>query len=173
MCSGVHPDLALAMFGKATPWTRVFVNVRQADPFNGLGGPSTEEKLLFDEELIVLAERKPNMGGMSVSGVGASYDLLRWDGSCATLSAQEVTNRKPPKPRHALIPWRNLDDATQNALLKDDQVAKVATARKKECKGATMGDVSDKCEKADRSLNDLVADAVRGGASIPTPAKLP
>jgi hypothetical protein len=173
MCAGVWPDLALVLFTKGTPWRRAYVSVKQADAFNGFGGPSTEEKLLFDEEVLIIGERKPDMGGMSVSGAGASYDFLRWDGSCATLSAQEVRLQRPPKPGHAKVPWRNLDDPTQNALLKDDKLAKVAAERKKECKGATMGEVSAKCEKADRLLNDLVVEAVRGGASLPEPSRLP
>jgi hypothetical protein len=49
----------------------------------------------------------------------------------------------------------------------------VAADRKKECKGVTMGEVSAKCEKADRALNDLVVEAVRGGVTLPMPAKLP
>lgn len=173
LCAAAFPELALMLFAKDSPWRRVYVSVRQADPFNGFGGPSSEEKLTFEEELLVLTERKPNLGGMSVSGVGASYDLLRWDGTCATLSAQEVTPRRPPKPKHALVPWRNLDESTQGALLKDDRVAKVAAERKKQCKGVTMGDVSDKCEKAEHALNDLVVEAVRGGVVVPMPSRLP
>jgi len=173
LCAGIHPDLALVLFAKGTPWTRTYVSVKEADPYNGYSGPSSEQKLAFDEELLVLAERKPNLGGMSVSGAGASYDLLRWDGTCATLSAQEVRQQRPPKPRHAVIPWRALEDPTQQALLRDEHLAKVAADRKKECKGVTMGDVSAKCEKADRTLNDMVVEAVRSGVSIPMPAKLP
>ncbi len=173
LCAGVYPDVALALFQKDTPWTRAYVAVREAEPYNGLGGPSSDEKLVFDEELLVLAERHPDLGGMTVSGAGASYDLLRWDGTCATLSAQEVRTQRPPKPGTADITWRHLEDATQNALLEDEHVAKAAAARRKECKGATMGDVSAKCEKADRELKEHVVDAIRGGRSIPTPSKLP
>ena len=173
MCAAVWPDLALSLFAKSTPWRRAYVAVKQADAFNGFGGPSSEEKLLFEEEVLIIGERKPNTGGMSVSGVGASYDLLRWDGTCATLSAQEVTLRKPPKAGHAKVPWRSLDESTQGALYKDDRVTKVAAERKKECKGATMGEVSAKCEKAERALNDLVVDAVRNGIAIPTPVRTP
>jgi hypothetical protein len=173
MCAAVWPDLALALFAKSTPWRRAYVAVKQADAFNGFGGPSSEEKLVFEEEVLIIGERKPNTGGMSVSGVGASYDLLRWDGSCATLSAQEVTLRKPPKAGHAKVPWRSLDESTQGALFKDDRVTKVATERKKECKGATMGEVSAKCEKAERALNDLVVEAVRNGIAIPIPTHAP
>jgi len=173
LCAGAWPDLALALYAKGTPWRRAYVAVKQADAFNGFGGPSAEEKLVFEEEVLIIGERKPNTGGMSVSGVGASYDLLRWDGTCATLSAQEVMTRKPPKALHARVPWRSLDESTQNAMLKDDRLAKVAAERKKECKGATMGEVSAKCEKAERSLNDLVVEAVRNGVAVPLPSKLP
>jgi hypothetical protein len=173
MCAAAWPDLALAFYAKGTPWRRAYVAVKQADAFNGFGGPSAEEKLLFEEEVLIIGERKPNLGGMSVSGVGSSYDLIRWDGTCATLSAQEVTLRKPPKPGHAKVPWRSLDESTQSAMLKDDHIAKVAAERKKECKGATMGEVSAKCEKAERGLNDLVVEAVRNGVAVPLPAKLP
>lgn len=165
--------MALLFFQKDSPWTRAYVSVREAEPYNGLSGPSSDQKLLFDEELLVLAERRPDLGGMSVSGVGASYDLLRWDGTCATLSAQEVRLQRPPKPGTADITWRHLEDATQAALMEDERVAKAATERRKECKGVTMGEVSAKCEKADHALKLAVVDAIRGGRKIPTPSKLP
>jgi hypothetical protein len=173
LCSKVYPELALMFFQKGTPWRRAYVSVKEAAPFNGLDGPSSDVKLTFDEELLVLAEKKADTGGMQVSGAGASYDLLRWDGTCATMSADEVRLVAPPRPRHATIPWRILEDPTQEALLKNEALAKVALERKKECKGATMGAVSAKCEKADRMLNDLVVEAVRGGTAVPKPAKVP
>jgi hypothetical protein len=173
LCGGAYPELALMFFAKGSPWRRAYVSVKEAAPFNGLNGPSSDEKLSFEEELLVLSEKKVDTGGMQVSGAGASYDLLRWDGTCATLSAEEVRLAAPSKPKHAIIPWRSLEDATQNALLQNEAVAKVAAERKKECKGATMGTVSAKCEKADRMLNDLVVEAVRNGTTVPQPAKVP
>lgn len=173
LCSGAYPELALYFFQKDSPWKRAYVSIKQAEPFNGLNGPSSDEKLVFEEELLVLQARKADLGGMQVSGAGASYDVLRWDGTCATLSAEEVRFQGPSKPKHAAIPWRALEDATQNALLKDDGLAKIVAERKKECKGATMGTVSAKCEKADKMLNDLVVDVVRNGISVPEPAKKP
>lgn len=173
LCSGAYPDLALMFFVKGTPWRRAYLAVKEAAPFNGLSGPSSDEKLTFDEELLVLSEKKVDTGGMQVSGAGSSFDLLRWDGTCVTLSAEEVRLVAPSKPKHAIIPWRILEDATQNALLQNEAVAKIASERKKECKGATMGTVTAKCEKADKMLNDLVIDAVRGGTSVPKPSKVP
>lgn len=175
LCGGrsTYPELALLFFQKGSPWRRAYVAVREAAPFNGMNGPSSEEKLTFEEELLVLSENKVDTGGMQVSGAGSSYDLLRWDGTCVTLSAEEVRLSGPSKPKHAGIPWRILEDATQNALLQNEAIAKVATERRKECKGATIGEVSAKCEKADRRLNDLIVEAVRSGTEVPKPAKVP
>lgn len=173
LCAGAYPDLAIALFQGSTPWRRAYLSVKDAAPFNGLSGPSSDEKLVYEEELLVLAEKKVDTGGMQVSGAGSSFDLLRWDGTCVTLSAEEVRFVAPAKPKHATIPWRILEDGTQNALLKNESVAKVAAERKKECKGATMGAVSAKCEKADKTLNDLIPEVVRGGTAVPAPAKVP
>lgn len=173
LCGGVYPELALMLFQKSTPWKRAYVAVKEANPFNGYSGPSSEEKLFFEEELLVLRSHKVDTGGMQVSGAGSTYDVLRWDGSCATLSGEEVRLVAPAKPKHATIPWRILEDATQEALKKDENLAKVASERRKECKGATMGAVSAKCEKADKLLNDLVVDVVRNGTTVPKPAKVP
>jgi hypothetical protein len=174
LCGGVYPELALMLFQKSTPWKRAYVAVKEVNPFNGFSGPSSEEKLVFEEELLVLRANKTDTGGMQVSGAGGgSYDVLRWDGSCATLSSEEVRLAAPPKPKHATIPWRILEDPTQEALKKDEALAKVASERRKECKGATMGAVSAKCEKADKQLNDLVVDAVRNGTAVPKPNKVP
>jgi len=175
LCGGTaaYPDLALMFFQKGSPWRRAYVAVKEVSPFNGWNGVSSDEKLVFEEELLVLAEKKVDTGGMQVSGAGSSFDVLRWDGTCATLSAEEVRLVAPPKPKHATIPWRVLEDATQDALRKNDALAKTAADRKKECKGATIGTVTAKCEKIDHQLNDLVADAVRTGTTIPQPAKVP
>jgi len=173
LCSGAYDELALMFFQKGSPWRRAYVAVREVAPFNGLNGPSSEEKLTFEEELLVLSENKVDTGGMQVSGAGSSYDLLRWDGTCVTLSAEEIRLKAPPKPKHATITWRTLEDATQNALLVHEPIAKVAAERKKECKGATMGTVTAKCEKADRQLISLIVQAVRTGTAVPLPAKVP
>jgi hypothetical protein len=173
LCSKANPDVAIALFAKDTPWTRVYVNVTKADSYNGQGGPSSEQKLTFDEELLVLAERNTDLGGMKVSGAGGAYDTMRWDGTCATLSQAEVTARKPPRAKHAVLPWRFLADATQRALRQDAKTASLVDDRKKQCKGVTSGVVSLACEKTDRALNDRIVEAVRGGLAVPLPAMLP
>src|SRR5262249_799975 len=70
------PDVALKMFAKDSPWTRVFLN-RNLDAWYTSGQQSTTAKLLFDEEVIVLAHAKASSGGMVVGNGGTPYDVLR------------------------------------------------------------------------------------------------
>jgi hypothetical protein len=173
LCNGFFPDLALYLFSPNSPWTRAYVNIKEADAWNGRGGPASDVKLVYDEEVIILSEQKPDLKGMSVSGATSSYDFLRWDGTCASLTAAEMTLNKAPKPKAPPIPWRNLEDPTKEALQKDEKFNKLATERRKECKGASIGSVSDKCEKADKLLNDAIIAMVRKGIDLPKPAKVP
>jgi hypothetical protein len=174
LCAKAYPDLALYFFRKGSPWRHAYVGVKDVAPFNGLGGPSAEEKLVFDEELIVLSEKKADTGGMQVSGAtGSTFDLLRWDGTCATMNGSELRFDAPPKPKHAPVVYRFLEDGIQEALAKNDKLASLVADRKKECKGATMGNVSLKCEQIDKKLNDMIVDAVRSGTAVPVPSKKP
>lgn len=173
LCNGFFPDLALYMFSPDSPWTRAYVNIKEADAWNSRQGPASDAKLVYDEEVIIVSEQKPDLKGMQVSGAGSSFDFLRWDGTCASLTAAEMTFNKPPKAKTPPIPWRSVEDATKAALEKDEKFAKLVTDRRKECKGATIGSVSDKCEKADKMLNLAIVDMIRKGAEIPRPQKLP
>jgi hypothetical protein len=173
LCAGWFPDVALTMLGKGTPWTRGYVRVKSVDAWNASGGASSNDKLVFDEEFIILIHREAAAGGMQVSGAGGGYDVLRWDGSCASLTDEEVSLKASPTPKHAKIPWKNLDEKVRDKLLADDKIGKVAAERRKECKGATMGDVSLKCVKADEMLSTVVVGYVRAGGAVPPPAKLP
>lgn len=171
LCQEVHPDLALAFFNKGTPFTRGYMKGGQ-DAFNGFGGVSSDVKLVFDEEVIYLSTRE-NKTGIEVSGAGGQVDILRWDGSCATVPAADVTTKLPPKPKAAPIEWKLLSDEVQGALLADADIAKINKERRNECKGQTMGDVSKKCVKLVSDLQTVVVDKVRAGlGGIPAPTKL-
>jgi hypothetical protein len=173
LCAASYPDVALAMLAKGTPWVRGYLRVKSAEAFNASGGVSSDNKLVFEEELLLLSRREADTGGMTVSGAGASYDVLRWDGSCASLQGEEVSLTPTPTPKAAKVVWKTLDEKVQTALLADDKINKTYLARRKECKGATMGDVSLKCEKLDDQLSAVVVDYVRRGGSVPAPPRLP
>lgn len=171
LCNGKFPSIGLYLFSNPK-WTRGYLT-RRTQAWNASGGASDSGWVEFDEEVLILYARVADAGGMQVSGAGGSYDALRWDGSCVTLQSEEVTMSKAPSPKYPPIDFRYLDDDTQEALRKDDKVNKAWQDRRKECKGATSGDVSLKCVKADEGLTKSVIAFVRGGGSIPEPKKLP
>lgn len=172
LCNKRHPGMALHLFGNGSPWTRGYLT-RKTEAWNASGGASSGGYLEFDEEVLLLFERRADTGGMQVSGAGSSYDALRWDGSCVTLSGEEVTLQKPPVPKATSIEWRFLDDNVQEALRKDAAINSAYLERRKECQGAVTGDVSLKCVKADTKLSTSIVQHVRGGGAVPVPSTLP
>ncbi len=171
LCMDVFPGVALVMFRQGTPWTRGYLT-RKTEAWNASGGAAPQGELEFDEEVILLRKRGAT-GGIQVSGAGGGYDVLRWDGACVTLAEEEVTLSKPPTPKTAKIVWRWIDDELREAMKEDSGVRDAFRSRNRECKGATMGEVSLKCVKADDALGKAVEVYVRGGGQLPTPAKRP
>ena len=171
LCNGKYPSIGLYLFSNPA-WTRGYLT-RRTQAWNASGGASDSGWVEFDEEVLILYARVADTGGMQVSGAGGSYDALRWDGSCITLQSEEVTMSKAPAPKYPGIDFRYLDDDTQEALRKDEKVNKAWILRRTECKGATSGDVSLKCVKADDNLTKTVVAFIRGGGSVPEPKKLP
>jgi hypothetical protein len=172
MCNGNFPSIALYLFGNGFPFTKGYLT-RKTQAWNAAGGASDNSYLEFDEEVLLLVERAADKNGMQVSGAGGGYEALRWNGNCVTLAKEEVTLDKPPAPKATKIDFRFLDDNIQEALRKDEQVNAAYLARRKECKGATSGEVSLKCVKADAALSDTVISYLRKGGELPVPQKLP
>jgi hypothetical protein len=169
ICSASHADVALALFAKGSPWTRIYLR-GDVDGWNAEGGASTRAKLLFDEEVLVLKRRAPAGGAAIVVGAAGGYQVMRWDGNCYSLDEGEVTRRRPPRAKHPGIPWKLLDEKTQSALLGDASVKAAYDKRRKECKGVTVGEVSLGCEQADTAFSDGIVAAVKSGIVLPTPA---
>jgi hypothetical protein len=174
LCNDSFPSLALNMFSGGTPWTRAYLAVRDVEPVNAFGGLSGGEHLTLDEEVIVLFQTmSDDPNAIQVSGSG-SYQVLRWNGTCATLQEGELRMQRPGRPKAAKVTWRFLENGTREALRQNETITETYRARKKACRGATMGQVSAKCEKLDKKLHQIVVDTVREGSiELPTPEKLP
>ncbi len=169
LCGGVYPEVALSMFAKGTPWTRIWL-AGDVEAWNASGGRTHRAKLAFDEEVIVLARHGAGGGsGIMMTGAMASYDVLRWDGTCVSVMEGELTTRRPPAPKPASVPWSRLDEMTRTALLTSPKVKATHGALGRTCAA------TDKkaCEKADKTFASSIADYVRSGASLPTPARRP
>jgi hypothetical protein len=169
LCNTRNASMALFLFGNGSKWAHGFLT-RKTEAVNASGGASAGGYLEFDEEVLILAERKADTGGMQVSGAGGGYDALRWDGSCVTLSGEEVTQSSPPAAKNPNIEWRFLDDNIQEALRKDEKINAAYLERRKECKGAVSGDVSLKCVKADNQLSASIVKFLHGGGALPVPS---
>ncbi len=159
LCSKSHQDLALPLFASGTPFTRMYLRGKM-------------DELIFDEEVLALRFHGVPKGGIQVGSASGSYDVLRWDGSCAmAVDADMLTKNKPGRPKTARVKWHRLADKTQMALIGSSETVKRAYKKRgAECQGAMSGDVSAACEKADGALVDAIVDYIRGGGSVPTPA---
>ena len=174
LCSGVHPEVALHMFRGGSPWKRIYSRAR-APAYNGAGGPSlSDERVERGEELIALRRntdgRGSSAGELSI-GDTAGYDLLRWNGSCVTMHDGEYSTKAPRRRQHARIEWRWLGEEVRSALQTDGNVKQAYVARRKECKGATLGQVSKKCIERENSLVSAIVDYVRSGGPLPEPSE--
>lgn len=172
MCNGSFPDVALVLMAKESPISRMFMKA-DVDGWNAEGGASARARLLFDEEVLVLRRRAPPAGGVVVGSGGPGWLVMRWDGNCYTLEDTELSAKRPPSPRHPPMPFRFYGEKTKDALLKSPKILAAYQKRGKECKGAVSGAVSKACELADAALSAAIVAEVRGGATIPTPEKLP
>lgn len=174
LCQDVYPSVALHLFQASSPFTHAYLS-RKTKAVNASGGATSgSEWLAFDEEVVLLYHRAANTGGIQVSGESGGYDAMRLDGSCVTLGADEVRMEVPPTPKYTDIPWRYLGDDTEQALLKVPAIKDAYIARRKECKGAFSGDVSDKCVKLDAALNRTIVAALKNGdTSLPEPEQRP
>jgi hypothetical protein len=178
LCAATFPDVALALFAKETPWTRAYMTA-SIDAWNASGGRSARARLAQDEEVLVVAAREPKPAGIVMTGAGATYDVIRWDGSCVTLDAQEITMKRPTQPKRATVPWRHLSEATRDALLAAPKVASTERAMEKECKGesfvasaSVLQKRNGQCARADAAFNGAIVEYVKGGGRLP-PARLP
>src|SRR4029077_14640445 len=104
---------------------------------NTLGGPASDANLSLGEEVILLTHSGgPGPGEMQVSGMGG-YEVLRWDGTCATLAAEEVALRAPNALRHAPFEWGWIDANIQKVLLENEGIGEARMKHRKHCHGVT------------------------------------
>jgi hypothetical protein len=158
LCVKPHQDVALALFAKATPFTRLYLRGKL-------------DELSLDEEVLALRFRGTPKGGIVVGSGAGTYDVLRWDGSCSTgVEAEMVSRSRPGRAKTSGVKWHRVSTRIQDALIGSSDAVKRAHARRgKECQGAMSGDVSIACEKADQALTEAVVDYVRDGGSMPEP----
>jgi len=169
LCRRNFPDVAVYMMGPKQPWTHRFVRVKEAQAVNPISERVGAVPLTFGEEIIILRYKTgANEGGMQVSGT-ERYEVLRWDGSCASLQEGEFVESMPKQQLRYVAPtWQRLGDKYRAALLQSSAVAEAEETRKADCKGLGLGR-PPKCHKAMEDLNGVVAEVVHDGFELPLP----
>jgi len=171
LCEDVYPDVALHMFAPGTPWKRLYMLAR-AEPFNASGGASLlGDKLERGEEVIAL-KRRDNKGEMQV-GDNAGYDVLRWNGACATIHDGDFAEERPSRIVQSKVEWRRLGVPLRQHLEAQPAISAAYEARRKSCHGFSMGSVSGDCESNDKLLMQEIVRYIQTGPQLPEASRTP
>jgi hypothetical protein len=174
-CKGRYPAMAIAMFEKHTPWQRLYLKAESIEAVNAYGVRATPAPIVFGEEVIVLRDAGTTSAG-AASTSSMDIDVLRWDGSCATVSKELFVPHQMREVRNAHIEWRSLDGYMRQALLKSKYVKMSYEAYRTHCKEERTlerREPEPECERIGQMMNDSITVAVRGGIALPVPDKLP
>jgi hypothetical protein len=170
-CKGRFPGLAVKMFEKGSPWKRMYVKVESLEAVNTYGGITTDP-LVFTEEVLILNYQSSNSSGIKIGGA-SDVDVLRWDGTCATVREEMLSVHQMPTIKNATVTWRYLDKPTQNGLLEAKYVKVRYDQQKEACRSSSAANPTETCRKATEKLNDAITVAIRGGLVLPEPGDLP
>jgi hypothetical protein len=173
LCRGKFPSVSLAMFAKAAPWKHLFVQAVSVEPINVHGGPRSESMMSFGEEVVVLRRRGPGSGkSVQISGP-TDLDVLRWDGTCATIREELFVTYNQGVVTAPHIVWKYLDDSVQEGLRKNAAVDHAMARERKSCRDSSPTKRTPDCDKAMKKLTDTIVLAVRSGLDVPKPETTP
>jgi hypothetical protein len=161
VCSSKYPELALFLFSRGTPWQRLYVKAERVEPVNTYDGERSDRWLGFGEEVLILREHAPSASQKVVVSGPNDVDVLRWDGTCATIRKEMLVSYVPAPMDSVRIVWRYLDADVQQALLADELVVRAQDAERKNCKGSSVKHPSEACEKAMKRLTDVIVLALK------------
>ncbi len=173
VCKHKFPDLPLYLFAGRMPWQHLYVKAEYVEPVNPHGGDQSEAWMQFGEEVVVLRRRAPGGAkGVQISGP-SDLDVLRWDGTCATIRAEMFVSYVPAPMQSPRIVWKYLGAELQETLLKNAVVARSREGEKKGCRDSSLTHPTPSCEKAMRQLTDAIVLAVHQNVQLPATSTLP
>lgn len=173
VCKKKYPDLPLYLFAGRLPWKHRYVKAEYVEPVNPHGGEQSEAWMKFGEEVVVMRRRSaPGGKGVQISGP-SDVDVLRWDGTCATIREEMLVSYVPAPMQSPRIVWKYLAGELQEALLKNAQVARAREAERKSCRDSSHTHPTPACDKAMQKLTDAVALAVRLNIELPETGGVP
>jgi hypothetical protein len=161
VCRSKYPELALFLFSRGTPWQRLYVKAESVEPVNVYDGERSHRWLAFGEEVLVLRENGPGAGQKVVVSGPTDVDILRWDGTCATIRKEMLVSYVPAPMDSVRIVWRYLDSDVQEQLLRDELVVRAQAAERANCRGSSVKNPTPACEKAMKRLTDVIVLALK------------
>jgi len=168
VCRGKFPDLPLTMFKKGAPWQHLYVKAVSVEPVNVYGGERSELEMQFGEEVVVLRKRGPGKSsGVQISGP-TDLDVLRWDGTCATVREEMFVSYVPGEMMSPRVVWKYLDDSIKDGLLTNGVVEHAQANERKHCRDSSARNPSPPCDKAMKKLTDAIVLAVHLGLPLPS-----
>ncbi len=172
LCRGKFPEVAIKLFSKGMPWQKLYLKAEYLEPVNAYGGHQSEKWMQFGEEVLVIKKHGGEKGGVQVSGP-KDLDVLRLDGTCATVRSEMFVTYVPGQVTRPHIVWKYLDGAWQEALLVDKYVKQASDKEREACKGSSVTHPEGACDKAMKMLTEAIVTAVRKDISLPAPEKSP
>ena len=162
-----------ALFAKGTPWQRLYVKAETVEPVNAYGGPRSDLWMQFGEEVVVLRRRGNGpRGGVQISGP-TDVDVLRWDGTCATIRQEMFVTYIPAEASSPHIVWKYLEDPLREGLRKNASVANAESIERRDCRSSSPSNPSPACAKAMQRTTSAIMAAVRLGIELPAPENVP
>jgi hypothetical protein len=173
VCKKKFADLPLYLFAAQLPWQHRYVKAEDVEPVNPYGGEQSEAWMHFGEEVVLLRKRgATGAKGVQISGP-SDVDVLRWDGTCATIREEMLVSYVPAPMQSPRIIWKYLDAGSQDVLLKNTVVARARETEKKGCRDSSATHPTPACEKAMRQLTDAIVLAVHQNIALPGTGSLP
>jgi hypothetical protein len=172
VCKHKFTDLPLYLFAGKLPWRHLYVKAEYVEPVNPHGGEQSEAWMKFGEEVLVLGKRGGGAKSVQVSGP-SDLDVLRWDGTCATIREEMLVSYVPAPMQSPRIIWKYLDAGSQDSLMKNAVVARSREAEKKGCHDSSPTHPTPPCEKAMQKLTDAIVLAVHQNVELPGTGALP
>jgi hypothetical protein len=172
VCKKKFPDLPLYLFAGKLPWKHLYVKAEYVEPVNPHGGVQSEAWMKFGEEVLLLRRRAPKGGKVQISGP-SDVDVLRWDGTCATIREEMLVSYVPAPMTTPRIIFKYLNADLQEALLKSTIVARAREAEKKSCRDSSLSHPTEACDKGMRQLTDAIALAVKQNIELPGTGAVP
>lgn len=161
VCRSGSPQAALKAFAQGSKLSRGFLR-GDVDVWSSVHRARTSKgRARLDEEVLVLSETRMR-GGIVMTGSAVSYEVLRWNGQCATLSSGEMTLKRSPRalPPRRPLDFAKLDPSTLEWLRSDAALDRLEDAREIACSPARSA-ASRACEvastKRDAALGSFLA----------------